>query len=156
MKKFLTVLGILVLIVLIGTAVKASDVSLEYLFNRVFNTTSNALQIIGTDSTHSTLKTSGTTHTAYTTVAIKKVSAGGNITLVSANTSRRYFYVQVISNDPVWIFLKASADAKPLSPGCGIYLNVSDDWEMPTNAIYTGEISAYSRNHTSKITLIEY
>ena len=92
------------------------------------------------------------TDTAFHTSVL--LNAATSTTLVVKNTERIYLLIQNLSNQPAWLKLQA-ADIDDLL--IGIYIPKSFGiWRMPTDNIYTGEISAIAVNDGPTIHITEY
>ncbi len=156
---------LLIVLMILGFTIPAYGISMEALFNRVFNSSANTLKTEApsvTNSASGTIKvelkdiTNVVTSATNTrqTVAIDAFSS-----IVSSDSDRKYLKIHNISPDSgVYINLVAPASAVDKT---GIYLNeISRDssswWEMPTNAIYTGEISAKAISDPIELMIVSY
>ena len=141
---------LLVAFMVLGLAVPAFCISQETLMNRVYNPSSNTLRLELKDITNTVTSATNDRQT---------VAPEGFTSIVSEDTTRKYLKIHNLSPDSgVYISLAAPADAVDKS---GLFLNeISNDssswWEMPTNAIYTGEVSARSVSDEVELTILSY
>lgn len=140
MKKLVILIAVLFVV---GVAY-ASDIGVEPLLNKVYDSTNNVVK-----------------SAIYTSTATSErilVSKDSFVILSAANSDRNYFRVQHISADSsIWFNLRASADAVV---GTGILLyskgTTPDVWEMPVGWTYTGEISANAASEDTQVIVTEY
>jgi len=81
------------------------------------------------------------------------LNASTSTAISTSNTSRTYFIFNNPSNQDVWLKLQAASvdnDKK------GIFVNRGGFWEMPTDNIYNGEISAIAVVSTPDVYYTEY
>lgn len=132
-----------VALILMCSVAFASDISLEPLLNRVYDTDAKTIRvsIISQDTKAAATNTRST------------LTANSYDTIVTANVSRRYLSISIISHDNVFVNLESGGDA---IKGEGFLISPDTMWIMPAGAIYTGSVSATSSITGSAIGIIEY
>jgi len=147
MKKVLLVLFAVVFVFGAVKVFSATDISLEPLFNNTYNSTIKAIRVGSPSST--------ATNVSFDLTA-------NSLDTISTNASRKYFYVglrDASATSSVYVYLAATG-GRTITTDAGILLSsdMNSSWEMPTNAVYTGHISAVSNNwgQTPGITVVEY
>lgn len=91
-----------------------------------------------------------TTATISSAIALNNLTS---VTVVNANTKRIFLFISNIGNKDVWIKLQAASvdDDKK-----GIFIHAHESWKMPSDNIYTGEVSGIADKGTPSIFITEY
>ena len=131
MKKFL-----LLTVMMVFVTSVAYGLGSETIFNRVYTDSDKTLRVRQND-----LVSSATNTRQYVLVPEW-------ISIVSSDTSRKHVRIQIISSE-AGVYLNLAAPTNLLAnTQTGIFLTgdstVNSIWELPTDAVYTGEISARS------------
>jgi len=95
--------------------------------------------------------TGGTSASA--TITDIAVNSSTSVVVKAASTGFIHFSVSNETEDRVWIKLQAAATDNDKK---GIMLEKGDYWEMPTDSLYTGEISAISDSVSTSISTTLY
>ncbi len=86
------------------------------------------------------------------------INTGTSVILAAANPDRIFFHVNNDANDlAFWVKLQsASTDNDKKGIFCDKEAKGRFDWEMPSDNIYTGEISAISDDSNQNLYVTEY
>jgi hypothetical protein len=97
-------------------------------------------------------RTTNTNDSTTASVAIA-LNATTTVKIQDSNLNRIFFALSNNSSQDVWLKLQA---ASVDNDKVGIFLPKKSYWEMPTDNIYTGEISAIADIGTPNVYVLEY
>lgn len=82
------------------------------------------------------------------------LNASSFIKVLNANPNRHYLRLSNIAG--VADIIVNLCEISGGMDDCGIYIKNKESWEMPTSAIYTGEICAKAKTDAPKLIFVEY